>query len=205
MASENYATEDVGMMRKGSESRRGDWMQVAGGGRFWPLDPRPEEVSLEVIAHHLSRFNRYGGAIELENYSVAEHATLMAAWVFQEYGDAKLALQALHHDDPEAYCGDIIRPIKRQPEMSAFEGIEFGIWCAIAMALDLPLTLDDRIKDADNRILVNEKLQVMADGGLSWGIDHLEPLHGLVVQGWTPNVAKEKYLEMHARLHAELA
>ncbi|MBU6430516.1 MAG: hypothetical protein KGR26_15975, partial [Cyanobacteria bacterium REEB65] len=33
-------------------SRRGDWIQVCDGNRFWPLDPRPEEVGIDVAERY---------------------------------------------------------------------------------------------------------------------------------------------------------
>lgn len=34
--------------------RIGDWMQTYTGRQFWPIDPRPEEIEIEDIAHALS-------------------------------------------------------------------------------------------------------------------------------------------------------
>ncbi len=42
-------------------SRRGDWMQTFSGRKFWPLDPRVEEVFTEDIAHALANQCRFGG------------------------------------------------------------------------------------------------------------------------------------------------
>ena len=50
--------------------RRGDWIQAYTGRKFWPLDPRPEEIFIEDIAHHLalrclgSLSGRFCGAAE---------------------------------------------------------------------------------------------------------------------------------------------
>jgi hypothetical protein len=51
---------------------RGDWMQTYSGRRFYPLDPRAEELADLDIAHALSLLCRYGGHVE-RFYSVAEH------------------------------------------------------------------------------------------------------------------------------------
>src|SRR5487761_1741512 len=42
-------------------SRKGDWIATFTGRAFWPLDPRPEDVVIEDIAHALSMLCRYGG------------------------------------------------------------------------------------------------------------------------------------------------
>lgn len=198
------ASEDVGMMRAGNEARKGDWMEVYSGTRFFPLDPRPEEVHLEDIAHSQARQNRYNGHIQLEHYSVAEHSVLMALWLLETYGDPFLAYQGLFHDGPEAYVSDMVRPLKRQPEMSGFVGIEQGVYTAIVDAFPHLLAshggqrrgfyeLDKRVKEADNRILVDERAQVMRQSGNPWGIDHLEPL-GVRIFGQAPNHAKQRFL-----------
>ena len=59
------------------EQRKGDWMQTATGGVFWPVDPRPEDVEIEDIAHALSLICRYCGHVR-EFYSVAQHSVLVA-------------------------------------------------------------------------------------------------------------------------------
>lgn len=57
--------------------RRGDWMQTYTGRQFWPLDPLPEDVFIEDIAHALSMQCRYAGHVT-RFYSVAEHSVLIA-------------------------------------------------------------------------------------------------------------------------------
>lgn len=34
-----------------TETRHGDWMQTVSGRQFWPMDPRPQEIHIEDIAH----------------------------------------------------------------------------------------------------------------------------------------------------------
>ena len=43
------------------ETRKGDWMQTISGRQFWPIDPRPEDVFIEDIAHALSMMCRFNG------------------------------------------------------------------------------------------------------------------------------------------------
>lgn len=42
-------------------TRRGAWISTYTGGRWYPLDPRVEEVNIEDIAHSLSMLCRYNG------------------------------------------------------------------------------------------------------------------------------------------------
>lgn len=87
--------------------RRGDWIQTYSGVEFYPLDPRPEEIRIEDIAHALSMQCRYTGHVQ-KFYSVAEHSLRVAEIVPKEW-----RLWALLHDASEAYLVDLPRPIKR--------------------------------------------------------------------------------------------
>ena len=51
----------------------GNWMLTYTGRRFYPIDPRPEDVCTEDIAHALSRICRFAGNTYCF-YSVAEHS-----------------------------------------------------------------------------------------------------------------------------------
>lgn len=95
--------------------RKGDWMQTYTGLKFYPLDPRPDEIDMLDIIHCLSRVCRYSGHTN-GFYSVAEHSLLMARH-FKEH--AKIALL---HDAAEAYFGDLPRPIKNSiPDFKKYE------------------------------------------------------------------------------------
>ena len=65
--------------------RRGDWMQTHSGLRFYPLDPRPEDIRIEDIAHALPMICRFNGHCS-RFYSVAEHSLNVAAFAFATSG-----------------------------------------------------------------------------------------------------------------------
>ena len=101
--------------------RIGDWMCTASGVTFYPLDPRPEEIRIEDIAHSLALQCRFAGHCR-EFYSVAEHS-VRGAQALRSIG-ATVAMQAafLLHDASEAYAVDLPRPIKRMmPNYKAME------------------------------------------------------------------------------------
>jgi uncharacterized protein len=174
---------------------RGDWMQTFTGRKFFPMDPRPEEINGLDIAHALSLQCRYNGHTT-RFYSVAEHCVLLSYAVSPEN-----ALWALLHDASEAYVGDMIRPLKLH--MPAYVEAEDVVMGVIAYKFGLAgSTMPDEVKDADTRILLNEKAELMYNpSGLLWTVDGMEPLPNVVVEGWSPEVAEQRYL---ARL-SELA
>lgn len=63
-------------------------------------------ISIEDIAHHLSKLDRYNGAGAFP-YSVGFHSLLVA-----ESLPAELKLWGLLHDATEAYLGDVVSPLK---------------------------------------------------------------------------------------------
>lgn len=165
--------------------RKGDWMQTFTGQKFYSLDPRPEEVVPEDIAHALGFLCRFGGH-STHFYSVAEHCVLMSYAV-----EPKNALWALLHDATEAYVGDMVRPLKRH--MPAFCEVEDEVMAAICTRFGLDPTFPEEVHDADNRILVNERKAVMVNTSHDWYTDGLEPLP-VSIAGWYPKLAEQNYL-----------
>lgn len=98
--------------------RSGDWIQTYMGHKFYPLDPRVEEVDIRDIAHALANVCRFTGHVR-QFYSVAQHSVIVSAHVWPS-----LARAGLLHDAAEAYIGDISRPLKRHLWASTKSGIE---------------------------------------------------------------------------------
>ena len=69
-------------------------------------NPLPETINISDIASGLSKICRFGGQID-EFYSVAQHSILVC-----ELAPDHLKFEALMHDSPEAYLGDVIKPLK---------------------------------------------------------------------------------------------
>lgn len=156
------------------QDRIDDWMETASGVRFQFMNPTPDQIVLEDVALALSRTCRYGGHTK-RFYSVAEHTILMADWVLkQPWGDYRKALTALHHDDAEAYIGDLPRPCKQN--IPQFKAVETGIDEVLAERFDLEYPFEPWLKMADTAILVDERAQVMNQSGNVWAIDQHPPL-----------------------------
>jgi len=170
---------------------RGDWMQTFTGRRFYPLDPRPNDIDPVDIGHALSLLCRYGGHVE-RFYSVAEHCVLMSEAV-----EPQFALAALLHDATEAYVVDVPRPLKRY--LPEYRKIEDQVWQAIARRFRLEIEMPPQIKEADTRILLTERDALMPNTKYSWAQDGLEPLP-VQIKGWWPQHAEVRYLDRLAEL-----
>ncbi|HYG24493.1 MAG TPA: phosphohydrolase [Verrucomicrobiae bacterium] len=143
-----------------TKSRRGDWFQTYSGRQFWPLDPRPDDICIEDIAHHLAGINRFGGATVVP-YSVAQHSVHVSRLCPQH------AFCALMHDATEAYLGDVIRPLKYQ--LGVYLEAEQRLWEVIAEKFCLPLEIPAEVKRADNIALMTERRDLLRSTGHDWG------------------------------------
>jgi len=170
--------------------RKGDWMQTASGRAYWPLDPRPEEVDINDIAHALSHICRFGGHCN-GFYSVAEHSVLVSKVVSEEH-----ALAGLLHDATEAYLIDVPRPIKKH--LADYATIEDLNWQVIARKFGLPNELPAEVKDADNAVLLAERDQIMNPPVYPWNLPG-EPAN-VVVKGVHPYMARTLFLERFEEL-----
>lgn len=162
-------------------SRAGGWLCTATGREFWPLDPRPEEVDIEDIAHALSLACRFAGHCS-RLYTVGEHSLLVARHVPPED-----ALWGLLHDAAEAYLPDMPRPLKRLPEFAWYRQAERRVMDAICDRFGLPRTEPESVKAADLRALATEARDLMPARSVArWGsIAGVEPFRE-DLRPWTP-------------------
>lgn len=172
--------------------RCGDWMQTVSGRAFWPLDPRPEDISIRDIAHALGMICRFGGHTK-RFYSVAEHS-----WHVSHIVPPEHALSGLLHDATEAYIGDMIRPLKNQVQQ--FADVEDNVWSAICVKFHLPYGMDPSIKAADNAILLTERDQLLAKPPIPWHwAEGLTPAPRKL-HCWTPSEAAPMFLKRFREL-----
>jgi 5'-deoxynucleotidase YfbR-like HD superfamily hydrolase len=181
------------------QARKGDWMALASGQQFWPLDPYITEISVDDIAHHLGMICRYGGATKF-HYSVAQHVVLICRWLRAAGRSPMEQFWGLHHDDSEAYIGDVIRPLK--PEIKGYFAIEDHLMGAIADRFGLSPKMPAIVKEADFRICADERDLCLTPCVEPWG-QHLEPL-GVEILKWSPEEARAQYLQEHYRLVEEI-
>lgn len=173
------------------ENRKGNWMISYKGNKLFPLDLRPEDIDIEEIAHSLSNLCRFGGHCK-EFYSVAQHSTLVSFLL-----PDNLKLVGLLHDATEAYCGDMIRPLKKS--LPQFDLIETNIWTAIALRYNLPMYPPERVYLEDARVLLAEKRSLLVDHKHKWefpqcAYPNLEPAD-IEILPWPPFIAERSFLD----------
>lgn len=174
-----------------NQPRNGDFMATYTGRKFWPLDPRADEVHIEDIAHALSMQCRYGGH-SLQFYSVAEHSVHIYRWLAAGNYAPNVRLAGLLHDATEAYVADVPRPLKRH--LAGYKDAEALVWRAVAERFGLMGYEDDLpavVHEGDNRILGDEVARLMVPMG--WHAKHDDPI-GAEIECWPPQRAEAEFL-----------
>lgn len=171
---------------------RGPWFVSLKGNRIFPLDLRPEEIDPEEIACALSKICRFGGQLE-SFYSVGQHSVLVAQEVPRH-----LAFVGLLHDATEAYRGDMVRPLKRA--LPEFQAIEDKIWLAITERFRLPYLLPPQVKEANTRMLMTEKRDLLIPAEWPWAEDQvalsLPPYDDLEIRSWDHTGARRAWMQL---------
>lgn len=165
--------------------RTGQWMQTYTGRKFWPMDPRSDEVFIEDIAHSLSLQCRYAGHCE-RFYSVAEHSVHLARHL--RWQGVEVALWALLHDASEAYLVDVPRPVKGH--LVGYKDAEARVMAAVCERFGLAADMPAVVHDADNRIIGDELANLAP---MDWHARYNDPL-GVNIRCWHPAQAKEEFL-----------
>lgn len=208
--------------------RVGDWTYTYTGLKFYPQDPRPEEMCIRDIAHALSMQCRFNGHTQVF-YSVGEHCCRVVkllelgadkcqdciAAKKHAYSDATTAgffrstcekhhrdtlLWGLLHDAAEAYMGDLIRPIKNYSQMGVlFKELEIAIDKVVAVRYKLPYPIPPVVKEADNNVLAAEKRDLFSQYPTkSHEANYIAGVENIAT--WTPYSTELEFLKQFERL-----
>jgi hypothetical protein len=161
------------------------------------VDFSQNEYDVVDIAHSLSNLCRFNGHCT-QFYSVAQHCVLASYVVPEEY-----AFEALMHDRTEAYLGDMASPLKNL--MPEFKALERSMEADSAKFFNLPYDISPIVKDADYRMLITEKRDIMVDtpGRVEWdGFSNYPPLEETITP-WTPHSSKNMFLARFRELIGE--
>jgi len=137
-------------------SRIGDWIQTFSGVEFYPLDPRPDEIRIEDIAHALSMQCRYSGHVR-RFYSVAEHSIRVADMCHPDH-----ALWGLLHDASEAYLVDLPGPLKHHSDIGRlYREAEEKLMKAVCERFGLAWPVPEPVARVDKAMLWFEARDLM--------------------------------------------
>lgn len=137
----------------------GPWIETFTGKKFHFLNPQPDEICIEDIAHALSNTCRFTGHCSFF-YSVAEHSISVAKLTD--------SLEGLLHDASEAYITDISSPLK--PLLSNYRDIERRITKAIERQFNLRTEpeIHKQVKQIDLLQLSIEAEYLIKSKGKDW-------------------------------------
>jgi hypothetical protein len=173
--------------------RKGDWAQIYSGEKFWPLDPQPEEVDIQDIAHSLAFQCRFNGHCS-SFFSIAQHSVFVSKIVPPEQ-----ALAGLLHDAAETYTGDIVTPLKRflPPQ---FKEIENEIEKAIFSHFEIKNIDKITIKKADRIALFTEMRDLMKKPHSEWNEKDSSQIHPDKIIPLSPEEAEKEFLKRYREL-----
>lgn len=129
--------------------------------KFYPLEPRKEDIHIEDIAHALSMMTRANGHFS-HFYSVAQHCVNCYREAGARGYSERVRLGCLLHDASEAYISDITRPVKQN--LTQYLKIEEKLQGAIYEKFGLgDLTPEEKecIRAVDDGLLYTEFISLM--------------------------------------------
>lgn len=186
-----------------NDTRIGNYMHTYRGGKYWPFDPRAEDVFIEDIAHSLATKCRYAGHCQ-GFYSVAEHS------VYCSYiGPQDEALERLLHDAAETYNGDLIRPLKHSDEFAApFRKLETINELIVAEKFKLTYPYPPSVKIADEMVTaaeVNQIIKQNSDFDFSGKLHDDSKVANITIRGLDWRKAEMEFLGRFMQLWMERA
>lgn len=168
-----------------------DFIQLCSGVDFYFMDPNPDDIHVEDIAHTLSLLCRFGGHCR-EFYSVAEHSVRCSWNVPKEF-----QFEALMHDASEAYLVDMPRPIKNK--LQGYRDLEANLDIIVREKFGLPAEMTDTCKWIDNTMLATERRDLMPSTRAPW-IWLPDPLEEIITP-WSPKEAQEQFMKRFGELY----
>lgn len=131
------------------------WQRMLSGRRLDLLDPSPNDIAIEDIAHGLARVARWNGQTVGDHaFTVAQHVLIVEeiCHALNPAWPRHARLAALLHDAAEYVIGDLISPFKTAIglDYKAFEiRLLDAIYRRFAIPVPLPVDLAAAIKQAD--------------------------------------------------------
>lgn len=173
---------------RAAESVKDDscWLNTFSGKKIYPLNPNPEHISIEDIAHSLSHQCRFTGHTR-DFYSIAQHCVLVSYVCNHEN-----ALYGLLHDASEYILVDIPSPLKRSKEFNFYRDIERKVQAIIYNKFGLYDEEPADVKKADALLLATEARDLLNSIHPDWTMK-TEPLP-FKIEALGPKEAEKLFL-----------
>lgn len=167
------------------------WSGTFTGLRFFPLDPSPDQICIQDIAHHLSLIARFTGATATA-YSVAQHSVLVS-----ELCEAEDASWGLMHDAAEAYYTDLNTPVKHTDELEGYRKLEQRGMDVVCDRYALSRRKPSSVSAADTFAFRIECASLFPEGHPTW-----KPMPGGMskITPWPADVAERAFLSRFEEL-----
>lgn len=167
------------------------WIVTHSGKRIDFLNPDPDQICIEDIAHALAMLPRFNGHTD-RPYSIGQHSWWCSIHV--DSANPNVKLDALMHDASEAYTGDITSPLKAL--LPEFRVIEKRLMSAIRTKFDLLPSKHPKTQEIDMIMRATEADYLGVDT-TGWDIP---TSMGIVLTPWPWGNVKSRFIERFNRL-----
>jgi hypothetical protein len=167
-------------------------IRLRSGGYFDFLDPQPEQFTLDDIAGALAKICRFGGQCPTF-YSVAEHSVHCCRQAAKDGHTLEAQVAVLLHDAAEAFCGDVVKPLKIM--LPQYSEIEQRVENAIGAALGIDFNCHaEVIREIDHAMLIAERRAIFGADGVMWFGENDVRRLDVGFQFWLPEIAEAVFL-----------
>ncbi len=169
------------------------YITTVSGIHFYPLDPNPDDIDINDIAHALSLICRANGHFR-HFYSVAQHCIACAEEAIERGYSPEVILGCLLHDASEAYLCDVTRPVKKHiPQyLRAEEKLQDVIWERF-IGRKLTDAEQQQIFEIDDHILSQEFHLLMPE---NLNEDYRKLKSACACDYQDPQVVKARFIQM---------
>ena len=156
------------------------------------IDPQPDQFTLEDIAGALSKICRFGGQAN-EFYSVAEHCVHCARQAECDGNNLDTQAACLMHDAAEAFCGDVVKPLKVM--LPQYAEIEERVEAVIAEKFCIDFRREKEIvREIDHAMLIAERLAMFTKDDVLWAGENEVRRLTRHFECWLPLLAESRFL-----------
>lgn len=163
-------------------------------GRYFDLtDPHPDQFTFHDIAGALSKICRFGGQIN-HFYSVAEHCVHCCQLAEKDGQNLDTQIAVLMHDAAEAFCGDVVKPLKIM--LPEYAEIERRVESVIAEKFLIDFDRESAyVMEIDQAVLIAERRKLFSEDDVVWTGENEVRRVELDVRLWIPVTAESQFVK----------